>query len=139
MSGPRFLVALLEGRRAMSDPRNEAAGPDGELPEMFELYVTTRPELLQDFFKRFDVDVGCRHAHTISNKDGSRTVLVYATDRQIREIEAEGFAIKRGENVSALGRERQSEVGKGDRFDGGRTFPEGLGKLVRDQNGGTAS
>jgi DNA/RNA endonuclease YhcR with UshA esterase domain len=117
----------MSDRRGSTDPQ---AG--GDLPDLFEVEVTTKTDAIQEFFKRFQVDVGCRHPHTTRNDDGTLTVLVYASEEQIREIEESGYRVKRGENVTAVGRERQAEVGKGDRFEGGRTFPEGLGKLTRN-------
>jgi len=123
----------------MSDRRGTSTNTSGELPDMFEARLTAGPDALEEFFKRFQVDVGCRHPHATRNDDGSITVLVYAPDQQIKEIERAGYSVKRGENVSAIGRERQAEVGKGDRFEGGRSHPDGLGSLDKGRPGRTAS
>jgi hypothetical protein len=70
---------------------------------------------------------------------GKGNELFYATEERIRELQAAGYSIAVGENVSALGRERQAEVGKGDRFKGGRITPRGLGeKAPSEAKGGAA-
>ena len=62
----------------------------------------------------------------------------FAPEDQIREIQAAGYSVEVGENVSATARERQAEVGKGDRFEGGRVPPRGLGRKPGGRNGGQA-
>jgi hypothetical protein len=87
-----------------------------------------------------DVDHGCRGARVEVNPDGTGTVLVYATAERIAELRAAGYKVEQGENVSELGRQRQKEVGQGDRFEGGRVAPHGLGtKPGRGREGGSAS
>jgi hypothetical protein len=120
----------------MSDDRSsspEPPKPADDLPDMFEAHITGRPDAVRQVTQRFDLDVGCRHAHFSQNKDGTVTLLAFATEERIREIEEAGYAVRRGENVSALGRERQAEVGRNDRFEGGKNRPEGLGRLDNDQ------
>ena len=108
----------------MSDPTELGGGPP---PDLFAAKVTGNPDTFARLMRAFELDMGCR-PHVEANRDGNGTMLIYATEARIREIRAAGFAIEPGENVSALGRERQAEVGKGDRFEGGRVTPHGLGK-----------
>ena len=114
--------------------RNEEVPPD-----LYAARVTGSRETFVKLMQEFQLDVGCR-PHLEVNPDGSGTMLVYATEERIRELQAAGYRVEPGENVSALGRERQAEVGKGDRFERGRVAPRGLGeKPGRDRKGGTAS
>ena len=46
---------------------------------------------------------------------------------EIEQLRAYKLQPEVGENVSELGLKRQTEVGQGDRFDGGRLAPKGLG------------
>ena len=109
-------------------------------PDLYAARVTGSREALAKLMQTFELDVGCRHPHVEPNPDRTATLVVYVTDERIREIQAAGYKVERGENVSALGRERQKEVGKGDRFEGGRVAPRGLGeKPGRDRKGGSAS
>jgi hypothetical protein len=120
----------------------DQTGPDGTnqneaIPDdLYAARITGSRETLAKLMQEFELDVGCR-PHPEVNPDGSGTLLVYATDERIREIQAKGYRVERGENVSAVGRERQAEVGKGDRFQGGRIAPRGIGeKPRRDRTGG---
>ena len=97
-------------------------------PDLYEARITGNHEDLKRLLQTFNLDVGCRHPHLEPNPDRTATLTVYASEDRIREIKAAGYKIERGENVSALGLERQKEVGEGDRFKGGRVAPRGLGE-----------
>lgn len=123
------------GSNAADKPQRSEAIPQ----DLFAARITGSRETLAKVMQQFELDVGCR-PHPDVNPDGTSTLLVYATEERIRELQAAGYRVERGENVSAVGRERQAEVGKGDRFEGGRIAPRGLGeKPRRDTKGGAAS
>ena len=103
-------------------PRNESIPPD-----LYEVRITSTRETIDKLMREFELDVGCR-PHPEANPDGTGTILVYASEERIRQLKAAGYDVKQGQNVSALGRERQAEVGKRDRFEGGRVVPRGLGE-----------
>jgi len=58
-------------------------------------------------------------------------VHLYATREQIAKLKKLGWKLDIGENLSEVGRQRQKEVGMGDRFEDGRVSPKGLGKKTR--------
>ena len=117
----------------------DQTGSDEIPPDLFATRITGTRETLVKIMQAFELDVGCR-PHPRMNPDGTATLLVYATEERIGELRAAGYGVERGENVSAIGRDRQADVGKGDRFEGGRIAPRGLGiKPGRDRKGGTAS
>lgn len=102
--------------------------PDAEVPlDRYSIKVTVRPETLTELISKFDLDVGDR-PHVEPQPDGRGLLYAFAPEDQIREIEAAGYSVERGENVSATGRERMAEVAQGDRFEGGRVPPRGLGQ-----------
>lgn len=107
---------------ATQPPRNDAV-----LPDLYVARITGSRETLARLMQEFELDVGCR-PHPEANPDGSGTLLVYATEERIRELRAAGYRVEPGENVSAVGRQRQAEVAQGDRFGGGRVAPRGLGE-----------
>ncbi len=111
-----------------------------EIPhDQYATRITANRETLAKIMQDFALDVGCR-PHAEMKPDGTATMLVYATEERIAELRAAGYGVERGENVSAIGRERQADVGRGDRFNGGRVAPRGLGqKPGRDRKGGAAS
>lgn len=58
-------------------------------------------------------------------------VHLYAGEEQIKKLKKDGWKLDVRENLSEVGRKRQKEVGKGDRFKGGKVPPKGLGKKAR--------
>src|SRR6266545_6841965 len=83
--------------------------------DLFTVRVIVTRESFDSLLKKFDLDVGCR-PHVHANPDGTGTLTAFATKERIRELEAAGHKVEVGENASELGRQRQEEVGKGDRF-----------------------
>jgi hypothetical protein len=121
------------------DGEHQLAAGQANPPDLYATRITGSREALTEVLRQFELDAGCR-PHPELNSDGGGSLIVYASDAAIRELQAAGYAVERGENVSALGRERQSEVGQGDRFEGGRVVPRGLGqKPRRDGQGGERS
>lgn len=117
---------------------NPPSGTNPGPPDLFTTRITVTRESFDALLKKFDLDVGCRpHVHT--NADGTGTLTAFATKERIRELEAAGYVVEVGENASELGRQRMDEVGKGDRFEGGRVVPRGLGEKTDDRGqGGSA-
>jgi hypothetical protein len=100
--------------------------------------ITVTRESFDSLLKKFDLDVGCRpHVHAAA--DGMGILTAFATRDRIRELESAGYTVEVGENASELGRRRQEEVGKGDRFEGGRVVPRGLGEKTDDGGQGGAA
>jgi hypothetical protein len=95
-------------------------------PDRFAVSVVVAPESFETLMEGFDLDVGDR-PRIESNPDGTGMLFAFAPEPQIRELEAAGYRVEVGENVSEVGRHRQAEVGGGDRFEGGRVPPRGLG------------
>jgi hypothetical protein len=96
--------------------------------DLFEVYITVSRESFAALMQKFPrLDLGCR-PHVDPNPDGTGNLQAFASEQSIREIEAAGYRVQKGQNVSALGRELQKEVGVGDRFQGGRVIPHGLGR-----------
>lgn len=122
----------------MTDATGRTSDARWTPPDLYEARIRVTPESFDELLKRFELDVGCR-PHFHQNEDGTSTLTAFATPERIREIESAGYQVETGENISELGRRRQeSEVGKGDRFEGGRVAPRGLGKKEGREGGGAA-
>ena len=100
--------------------------------DVFAVRVRVTREQARRLVQRADLDFGDR-PHIRPQSEDSAILEVFATQAQIAELRAQGLELEVGENVSAAGRERQAEVGKGDRFEGGRIPPKGLGTKVTGQ------
>ena len=120
-------------------PRNADRPQQGgeALPDLYEVRITVSREEFEKLMQKFPLDLGCR-PHIEMNPDGTGTVQAFASAERIRELEAAGHKVEQGENVSEIGRERQKEVGSGDRFQGGRVIPRGLSRKSGHRRGGRA-
>ena len=119
----------------MSEPTgtNEPPGDPGaaahdvdDRADLLAVRISVTRESFAELMQRFALDVGCRPVVEPTGDD-SGTLLAFAPRTQIAELEAAGYRIEIGENVSEVGRQRQAEIGEGDRFVGGRSAPRGLG------------
>jgi hypothetical protein len=95
--------------------------------DKFAVKISVTPETVTELLRTFDLDVGDR-PHVEPTTETRGTLYAFAPAEQIREIEAAGYTIEVGENVSETGRQRMAEVSERDRFDGGRVPPRGLGR-----------
>lgn len=109
------------------------------LPDVFDSRLIGPEREVDAAVVRYGLDVGCRHGQAERVAGGRIALQIFASEATLGALGADGLEIERGENVSALGRERQSEIGKGDRFEGGKFAPTGLGELDGRPMPGSAS
>jgi hypothetical protein len=103
-----------------------------EHADLFHATVSARtPDLIVRLLGDRDLDFGCRPAIRRGPDQGVQVEL-FATERKLAELRAiPGLTVTVTRNASEEGRRRQHEVGSGDRFEGGRIAPRGLGRQVR--------
>lgn len=117
----------------MSDQAAEDTGP--ELAEdLFAVRLKGNQEQIDELLRRGEVDAG-DHPHITDNRDGTGWLDLFLTSRQIESLRAAGHEIQVGENLSEQGRVRLADIGSGDRYDGGRAAPQGLGRKVHRDTG----
>jgi hypothetical protein len=75
-------------------------------------------------------DLGCGAPRV--SPDGTAAVDAYITEKDRERLAKEHPRVKQTVlgDATAIGKERQAEVGKGDRFQGGKVRPRGVGKKV---------
>jgi len=118
--------------------RKTAGSSEVVPPDLFTVRIAVTRESFESLLKQFDLDVGCRPPFQ-QTPDGTANPTAFATKERIRELEASGYKVEVGENASEIGQQRQAEVGKDDRFEGGRVVPRGLGKKTGERGqGGSA-
>ena len=93
------------------------------------LYVSDRDTLAKLLSKQ-QLDIGPTH---VDPDTKALEVVVYVTEPQRARLEEAGWKIDVRENMSEIGRQRQHEVGQGDRFAGGSIPPKGLGKKTENE------
>lgn len=119
----------------MTENSAEDSGPERE-DDQFAVRLKGSQEQMDKLLRRSEFDAG-DHPHISDNRDGTGWLDLFLTSRQISSLRAEGYEIQVGANLSELGRVRLAEIGSGDRYDGGRSAPQGLGRKVRgDTDGG---
>ena len=120
-------------RGETNDPPSEPGEPEDD---RFAVRITVDREGARRLTQRTDLDFGDR-PHIRPQSENRAILEAFATRSQIAELRAEGYAVAVGANESAAGRARQAEVGRGDRFEGGRVRPNGLGRKVGGREGGS--
>jgi len=79
--------------------------------------------------QKHDLDLGPLNPQRDSQ---ALEVHFFAPQEQIEALRELGWPLEVRENMSAEGRQRQQEVGRGDRFEAGKKPPQGLGKKIRE-------
>jgi hypothetical protein len=83
-----------------------------------------------------ELDFGCRPALQ-RLPDRNYQVYVFATERKLDELRnTSDLTVTVVRNESVETRRRQEEVGKGDRFEGGKIVPRGFGHKLRSGTSG---
>lgn len=118
----------------MTDQTAEDSGPEGA-DDQFAVKLKGNPEQIDELLRRGEFDIG-DHPHISDNRDGTGWLDLFLTSRQIESLRAEGYEIQVSANLSELARVRLADVGDGDRYDGGTTAPQGLGRKVHRDTGG---
>jgi hypothetical protein len=97
-----------------------------EIPERLEGSVRVADEeALRRLFEQ-PLDFGCRPSAT-PESGGGFTVPVIGSPQALEELkQQEGFEVR----VIERSKERSAEVGEGDRFEGGKVLPRGLGRQI---------
>ncbi len=106
---------------------DDTASREPEVPaDRFAVRIMVTPRSITELLQRFPLDVGDR-PHVVPGPGEAGTLYAFAPEDQIQELRDAGYSVDVGENVSEVGRERMAEVAEGDRFEGGRFAPTGLG------------
>ena len=112
----------------MTEQATNDSGPERP-DDRFAVKVKGNQEQINRLLREGDVDIG-DHPSIRDNRDGTGSLDAFLTSRQIESLRADGYEISVGDNLSEQARVRLADVGEGDRYDGGRIAPEGLGRKV---------
>lgn len=99
--------------------------------DLYAATVIVSPRQVDELLRRGEFDFG-DHPSIEPDPDGRTARLtLFVSLRQVEMLRGEGFAVELGANQSARARERLAEIGEGDRFEGGRLAPKGIGHKIR--------
>lgn len=117
---------------------DSADPPDSERDDdIFAVRVRATEAQVHELVGR-GLDYGDR-PHFGDVQEGKGQLDLFLTRDQIEGLRGEGYEVEIASNQSARQRERLGEVEQGDRFEGGRIPPKGLGRKIdgRGQSGQT--
>jgi hypothetical protein len=99
--------------------------------DIFQAELTfSQKEHLDEALRDPEIDFGCR-VHVRQNEDGSITTVAFLTEEKARTLETRFQArTNLSLNVSEQARNTPPTTFQGDRFEGGRIAPVGLGKKI---------
>jgi len=115
------------------EPSGEAMA-DERADDVFAVRARVTPDRARAVFERGTYDFG-DHPVITPNPDGTASLDLFVARGQGAELEAAGIAVTFGLNQSARSREQIAELGEGDRFEGGRVVPRGIGRKVGGSGG----
>jgi hypothetical protein len=100
----------------------------GAMPKKTLRIVLRAPdrETLAKLVKEHRLDVGGGGARRLP--DGTVTMEAYVNKEVLEGLTRDKQAFEIIEDLTEVGKQRRKEVGKGDRFEGGKIAPRGLGK-----------
>jgi hypothetical protein len=116
------------------DNATEPATPPGDERDDDVLAVRVRATLEQvdELIRRDEFDYGDRPHFSSREGEAAGELDLFVSRAQVDGLRAEGFDVQVVSNQSAQARDRLKDVGEGDRFEGGKVAPTGLGRKVRD-------
>jgi hypothetical protein len=114
-----------------TDPRPPADGQEGDV---FAVRARVTQEQARELARTGEFDYGDR-LHWSPNPDGTGRLDLLVSQAQIDELRGRGIEVEVESNESAKAREVLRDVGEGDRFEGGRVPPGGIGRKIGGQPG----
>jgi hypothetical protein len=96
--------------------------PDKALPKIMCAQITGTEKAIRTLLSKHPMETGS------TKREGTAIILeVFVPEQDVEKLSGEGIKIQVLYDASARGRERQQEVGKGNRFEGEQRVPRGLG------------
>jgi len=91
-------------------------------PKVLSVKITGSDTAIRELLTRHPMPV-----ESTRRERDSVVIEVFVPEDEVKQLEHPGVAVQVLFDASARGRERQAEVGKGNRFAGEQRIPKGLG------------
>jgi hypothetical protein len=99
---------------------------------VFRVLITARDRAtMLALLARHRLDIGGSPRYSA---DGAVRIDAYVPADRVDELEGDGVRVEIVGDETAVGRERQKQVGTGNRFLTGDPVPHGLGRLIRSDD-----
>ncbi len=112
----------------MPDRKAKPSADEGD-DDQFAVRVRVTREQADVLLRRSEYDFG-DHPRIAENPDGTGDLDLFLSRSQIDGLRSEGYEVEVGPNLSATARELAAEIEEGDRFQGGKVAPTGLGRKI---------
>jgi hypothetical protein len=112
----------------MPDNSDKTPGDERD-DDILAVRVRVRKAQIDELLSRGGLDYG-DHLHFSEGPEGIGQLGLFVSRAQIDDLRGAGYEVEITSNQSARLRERLDEVGQGDRFEGGRIPPRGLGRKI---------
>jgi hypothetical protein len=95
----------------------------------YRVLVDLSPHETAGNLSAFGLDHSCM-AQPAPRESGERQLHAFASGASVTAMRAAGRSVTVIADADAEGEQLKKNVGKGDRFDGGRSGPPGVGRLI---------
>jgi hypothetical protein len=112
----------------------DRADPDELEGDIFATKVRLTPDQADKLLRSGEYDFGDR-PRIVPSADGTATLDLFVSRAQVEALEAGGLTVEIGTNQSARARARLAEIPEGDRYQGGRVTPRGIGRKIPAEHG----
>ena len=97
------------------------------MPERVRITIASRePQVLRDLIRSQELDVSCGGAR--QSPSGEWTLEAYVAPEVEARLRRDGYRMETDAGAGSRADTRRLEVGKGDRFAGGKIPPRGVGR-----------
>jgi hypothetical protein len=113
----------------MGDAQDPRPPDDAQEGDIFAVRAKVTQEQALELAGRGDLDYGDR-LHWSPDPDGTGRLDLLVSQAQIDELKAEGIEVEVESNESARAQEALVDIAEGDRFEGGKIPPTGIGRKI---------
>ena len=116
-------------------PANPADADERE-DDIFAVRLRVTPDQARALVESGDYDTG-DHPRFEMERNGIGRLDLFMSRAQVDELRGRGLELEIASNQSARARARVAELGEGDRYEGGKATPRGIGRKIggRDDRG----
>jgi hypothetical protein len=118
-------------RMAMADKGKptDTPDPDERDDDIYAVRLRVTPEQARALVETGEYDTG-DHPRFSPNTDGSGSLDLFMSRAQADDLRGRGITLEIASNQSSRARARIAELGEGDRYEGGKATPRGIGRKI---------
>lgn len=107
----------------------DSADADEREDDIFAVRLRVTPDEARRLVESGDYDTG-DHPRFAMTRDGSGSLDLFMTRAQADALRGRGIDLEIVSNQTSRARSRIAELGEGDRYEGGKATPRGIGRKI---------